>query len=108
MTTAVRIHKGSKIFVRVTFDDGESVDCGGKRAERAMAVLVTQFKADEGQVGVYGLRSSLSTAQQEAHRLVTADKRQLRSSFRGGATRYIPITPYHYAEAVLVTEEGTN
>lgn len=99
-TTAVRTWKGDKATVTVTFADGATNRYGGKRAANAAAVILFRCEGDT-YTSVWGLRSSMATAQAEARRMATATVRRHRF---GGVTHEIPVTPYPYAEAVAVTD----
>jgi hypothetical protein len=80
-TTAVRKTKGAKTFVEVTFADGTVATLGGKRAERANAVIVI---TGENGTGAYGLRADVAKAEQEAHRLTQPKTRSWRGTFFDG------------------------
>ena len=75
--TAQRVAKGSKFVVVVTFPDGRQETHGGARAERATAVVVSQYEATAGlyirksslELHVVGLRSDAYRAAVEANGL---------------------------------------
>ena len=82
-TTAVRKTKGSKTFVEVTLGDGTTQCLGGKRAERANAVIIVTDAAD-GTSGPVGLRADVVKAEQEAKRLVRPTVKKWLGTFFDG------------------------
>lgn len=70
---------------------------GGKRAERAAAVIMATW--DDDVAGVYGLRADAAAAAQEAHRLATQTELKTRGAV-------VPVTPAREAYVILVTDQG--
>ncbi len=79
---AVRTHTTRGAVITVELDDGTKLKpIGGKRAERAAAVLVGQWRP-ESPVEVLGCRADLHDAQVEAERRLSSRTVHIR---RGGS-----------------------
>lgn len=94
--TAHRVQKGSKFQVIVKRNGVEVDRIGGKRAERAQAVILAAWRGRD--LGVYGARSDADAAVTEAHRIATATTQRHRG-------HVLACTPADRALAVMV-EEG--
>ena len=99
--TAIRTTRGTKATVTVYDADGAVVGkAGGKRAERAQAVILAQWvnsRYGYGDLQIYGLRADAQAAEREAHKLAT----QTESRTRYGV---VGVTPATVAIAVPVTD----
>lgn len=103
--TARRIYQGSRPLIVVELAGLELARIGGKRAERAEAVLVSQWPTERDPSvleapGAWGCRADLKAAQAEANRLAT----QTSMRTRGGSI--IPLRHAAWAIAVPVVDEG--
>lgn len=72
--TAIRYGAGDKARITVTYADGTTSDFGGKRCQRAAAVLLVRWPEDTDGLGFYGARGDLAGAQAEARRLMAPGK----------------------------------
>lgn len=84
--TATRIVKGTKTFVVLSLDGAEVARMGGKRAERAAAVVVRARKDHDTNTTVVangfaieGCRGNLDSARTEAARLATTHERRVQN-----------------------------
>jgi hypothetical protein len=75
--------------------DAPAVKIGGKRAERAVAVIVVRRLPDDA-LTVWGCRSDLAAAYSEAHRIATATSRQTRF----GEVPFRPMAEAHVVHVV--------
>jgi hypothetical protein len=101
--TAVRTWNGprTKATVTITADGVVIKSLGGGRAARAQAAVVACMHREDGRQYRYyfSLRSDPNAAATEAHKLATATESTLRGGYK------IPVTPYTWAVAPLITEE---
>ena len=126
-TIAVRKTKGAKTYIEVTNTDGTTDTLGGKRAERANAVIIITDR--DGVTGAYGLRADTDKAKAEDARLLRPTVRKWRGTFfdgveqvsismnmvnearaKGVEVTYKQVThtyesAFTAAEAIVITEE---
>lgn len=97
-TTARKITRGSKTLVEITFPDGVTVELGGKRAERATAVVVGKLsKLGQGKRdsawAQFGVRATLASAESEARTILNRQAKCIAAGYTTG----------HYDEIFAIT-----